>query len=276
MDYYTTVQNVIEEYRRSPIDMLATGDTIGEYKYLSSLKASYVRTVRDVDSLFGTDKRNRRILEIGSFLGAVSISLKKLGYDVRASDIPEFHQSEPLQALYERNGIQFDGVNLRHRKLPYESESLDAVIICEVMEHLNFNPLPVLLEINRVLKKGGYVYIGMPNQSSIHSRLRLLSGRSIHNPVDDFFKQLDRTDNMIVGLHWREYTLAETVEMVERMGFEVVKKYYFTDETHAPTSLKGALRKLAYSYAPFRPYQVVLGRKIEDPAYEFWVTEANS
>jgi SAM-dependent methyltransferase len=276
MDYDKTVQSVIEEYQRSPIDMLATGDTAGEYKYVSSLKASYVRTVRDVDSLFDTNKSNRSILEIGSFLGAVSISLKKLGYDVRASDIPEFHQSGSLRALYERSGIPFDGVNLRHRKLPYESGSLDAVIICEVMEHLNFNPLPVLLEINRVLKTGGYVYIGMPNQSSIHSRLRLLSGRSIHNPIDDFFKQLDRTDNKIVGLHWREYTLAETVEMIERMGFAAVQKYYFSDETQRPASLKDALRRLAYSYPPFRPYQVVIGRKTENPSYDFWITEANS
>ena len=35
---------------------------------------------------------------------------------------------------------------------------------------------------------------------------------------------------MIVGLHWREYTISETVEMLESMGFSVIEKYFFQPE----------------------------------------------
>jgi SAM-dependent methyltransferase len=134
--------------------------------------------------------------------------------------------SSKLKSLYEKNGIPFIGLNLRNSKLPQESNSLDAVVICEVMEHLNFNPLVVLKEINRVLKDDRYIYIGMPNQASLGSRINLLLGRSIHHSIDDFFKQLDKKHNMIVGLHWREYTLVETVELIQKMGFDTVAKYY--------------------------------------------------
>ena len=72
-------------------------------------------------------------------------------------------------------------------KLPYRSNSMDAVVMCEVLEHLNFNPLPVLLEINRVLKDNGIIYIGMPNQASLGNCLLLLFGKSIHNSISDFF-----------------------------------------------------------------------------------------
>ena len=210
-------------------------------------------------------------------MGVVSISLKQLGFNICALDIPEFYKSSPLKSLYERNGIPFTGLNLRNSKLPQESKSLDAVVICEVIEHLNFNPLPVLQEINRVLKDEGNIYIGMPNQASLGNRLRLLLGRSIHNPVEDFVKQLDRNDNMIVGLHWREYTLNETIELIMKMGFDIVGKYYFQSAAkHKSNILKAILRKMAYSYPPFRTLQVVIGKKVSVPTCDFWLTDANS
>jgi len=227
VNYNEIVQDVIEELKLSSIDILGIGDAAGEYYFMNSTKESYIRTVRDIDNLFKEYKGNPNILEIGSFLGPVSISLKRIGYSVCALDIPEFYQSSSLRSLYEKNDIPFAGLNLREYKLPYESNSFDAIIICEVIEHLNFNPLPVLKEINRVLKKDGYIYIGMPNQLRIQNRIKLLFGKSIHNPIDYFFKQLDRNSNMIVGLHWREYTLTETVEMIEKMGFKATTKYYF-------------------------------------------------
>lgn len=277
MSYEKIVQDVIEVYKVSPIDILETGDASGEYTYLNNLKDSYVRTVRDVDNMFKVDKSCRHILEIGSFLGAVSISLKRLEFNVCALDIPEFYKSSTLRYLYERNGIPFNALNLRNSKLPYESNSLDAVIICEVIEHLNFNPLPVLQEINRVLKNDGYIYIGMPNQSCLRNRIKLLLGMSIHNPIEDFFKQLDRNDNMIVGLHWREYTLNETIQLIQKMGFDTVTKYYFTPKgEYKSNALKEMLKKIVYSYPPFRPFQVVIGKKVSVPTYDFWLTDANS
>ncbi len=250
MNYDKIVTDVIEGYKVSPIDMLGIGDASGEYTYLNNLKDSYVRTVREVDNMFKDDNKNcRNILEIGSFLGVVSISLKKLGFNVCALDIPEFYQSSTLKSLYERNGIPFTGLNLRNSKLPWESNSLDVVVICEVIEHLNFNPLPVLQEINRVLKDDGNIYIGMPNQANLSHRIKLLLGRSIHNPVEDFFKQLDRNDNMIVGLHWREYTLNETIELIQKMGFNIMRKYYFqSDAQHKQNILKVILRKIIFSF----------------------------
>lgn len=275
MDYARLVQEAIDEHRASPIDLLGIGDAAGEISYLDVSRPSYVRTVRDVDGLFGESRTDRRVLEIGAFLGPVSVSLRRLGYRVDALDIPEFHASERLGALYARHGIPFAGLNLRQAPLPYEPASFDAVIFCEVMEHWNFNPLPVLQEVNRVLKPGGYVYIGMPNQAGIANRLRLLLGRSVHNPVGDFFKQLDRNDNMIVGLHWREYTQDEAVELVERMGFETAAAYYFIEEVRADASLlRKVLRSLVFSYPPFRPSQVVIGRKLSQPAHDFRQTDA--
>ena len=115
----------------------------------------------------------------------------------------------------------------------------------------------------------------MPNQSSIVNRIKLLFGKSIHNGIDDFFKQLDKNDNMIVGLHWREYTLAETIQMIEKMGFEVTRKYYFADNG-GTSIIKRLIKKMLYIIPSFKPYQVVIGKKAFDPEFNFWLTDANS
>jgi len=276
MNYATIVDSVIEEHKSSPIDMLGIGDMLGEYKYLKNLRESYIRTVSDVDRYMGNGRESKHCLEIGAFLGAVSISLRKLGYRVSALDIPEFHKSANLRELYRRNDVDFGGLNLRSSKLPFESNTFDAVVICEVIEHLNFNPLPTLLEINRVLKLGGYLYIGMPNQASLKNRIRLLKGHSVHNPIQDFFQQLDRSDNMIVGLHWREYTMPEAIDLIGRMGFKTLESYYFMGSEYNSKFPKSIIKKLIYSHAALKPFQVVIGQKESTPSFDFWQTEANS
>lgn len=270
------LDQVIAEHAISPVDMLGIGDSCGEYEYLKTLRDSYARTITDVAKLCAQDPGGRRVLELGSFLGAVSITLQRLGYDVTAADIPEFHDSVSLKALYARNNVQFDGVNLRHASLPYASASKDVVILCEVLEHLNFNPLPALAEINRVLQDEGHLYLGMPNQANILSRINLLLGRSIHNGIDDFFAQLDRSNNMIVGIHWREYTMAETRDLLERMGFEIVDAYFYANAGVSGSPLTRLARKLLYAYPPFRPFLVVSARKVRSPNHDFFRVEANS
>jgi hypothetical protein len=100
--------------------------------------------------------------------------------------------------------------------------------MCETLEHLNFNPLPVLFEINRVLKINGIFYLSLPNLAKGRNRINMLLGRSINNPINDYFAQLGRKGNMIVGIHWREYTAKEVKEMLEKLGFEVHKHYLYS------------------------------------------------
>jgi 2-polyprenyl-3-methyl-5-hydroxy-6-metoxy-1,4-benzoquinol methylase len=268
------LDDVIEEHRRNPVDMLNTGDR-GEYAYLLNQRDAYIRTIHDVTRLLGG---KGRILELGSFMGIVSITLSRLGYEVVAQDIPEFHACERLSRLYEKHGVKFEAVNLRgYHFSDHAPGSFDAVIACEILEHLNFNPLPVLQDLNRILKLGGILYVGMPNQASLRSRIRLFCGKSIHNPISDFFAQLDRMSNMIVGLHWREYTQAETIEMLSRMGFDVEEAYYFSPNGSGASQVKTLAKRLVFTVVPsFQPFQVVTGRKRAESSQEFWFTEANT
>ncbi len=273
MDYTSLVENIILTYKDNPIDLLNIGAGEKEYAYLNELKYSYVRTLNDVVPLL---QKGMKILEIGSLFGVVSIALKQLGFSVTGIDIPEFYQSERLRNLYSKNDIPFNQANLRHYKLPYPDKSFDMVIACEVIEHFNFNPLPVLQEINRVLKKGGYMDIATPNQACIDNRIKLLIGLSIHERIHYFFDQLDRSKNIIVSTHWREYTMKEAVEMFEKMGFQVVSKHYFKENGPTKFNMVSFIKWFFHLIPSLRTSLALSSRKVKDINYDFWFTEANS
>jgi 2-polyprenyl-3-methyl-5-hydroxy-6-metoxy-1,4-benzoquinol methylase len=67
-------------------------------------------------------------------------------------------------------------INLEREALPFKDESMDVVMINQVMEHVK-EIFWILHEISRVLKVGGHIVIGVPNLASFHNRLLLLLGK---------------------------------------------------------------------------------------------------
>lgn len=258
-DYEGILDGVIRELHDDPIDLLDIGDDKGEASYLDHSHFSYLRTVRDVVEIAGTlgvVPCNLRILEIGAYLGGVSCTLARLGFTVTALEIPDYIGNERLQARFARFGVATVSANLRDYVIPAASGTFDMVIMCETLEHLNFNPLPVMAEVNRVLGPAGQLYLSLPNLASLVNRAKLLAGHSIHNPISDFAAQLSSDCNMIVGIHWREYAPAELRELVEWGGFTILNHEFFT--THA-ASLPARLLYLLFPR--LRGNQTIVARK---------------
>lgn len=266
------LDSVIRELLDEPVDLLSIGDSSGESMYLKHSHCSYHRTVRDVirvaDALT-VERHTVRILEIGAFLGVVSCTLARLGFNITALDIPEFMDNERLKARYARYGVSTITANLRDYSVPAESGSFTIVIMCETLEHLNFNPLPVVGEINRVLSSGGYLYLSLPNQASLVNRIKLCTGRSIHNSISDFTAQLSSECNMIVGIHWREYTASELEELMICGAFSIVSHNFFT--THKASLPARAMYML---FPRMRANQTIVARKAAEAKSVFEFYEA--
>lgn len=210
------VDDIVNEYKTAPIDLLGTNGQEGEMRYMEAMKGSYVQTIEEIMRYIEPAK-STKILEIGAFLGVLSIGLSRLGFDVYTTDIPEFISNKRLQDKLEKENITFKQSNLSSYALPWEDNIFDFIIMCEVIEHLNFNPVPVIREINRISKLNALFYLSHPNHASLANRVKLLLGRSIHHPIDYYFQQLDPQENMIVGIHWREYTGLKSCRCCIRM-----------------------------------------------------------
>jgi len=218
--------------------------------YIQRHRHEYIRTVRDILAT-ASPTTPKRVLEIGSFFGVVCMALKFLGYDVVASDVPEYLEIPEQQKRYARHQIETKSVRLEEYVLPFADETFDVIIMCEVLEHLNFNPLPLLKEINRIGKPGSVFYLSLPNGASIYNRKAVAMGQPIGDLVGGFFGQLDPRSSEISNGHWREYTGPEVRRMLEPLGFRIQKQYYFSaGETQPANSLRKKMARAVYETFP--------------------------
>ncbi len=109
--------------------------------------------------------KNMRILELTPGEGSLAKALVQHGYaNVEAMDIhPENFRVE---------GIKCHKGNLNN-PFPFERDSFDLVITVEGIEHLE-NQYQFASEINRILKKNGFLILTTPNIINFASRIRFL------------------------------------------------------------------------------------------------------
>jgi SAM-dependent methyltransferase len=103
-------------------------------------------------------------LDIGCGEGYSLIEAASRGWNVYGVDITD-HRIEKART---RN-IKFINSNLLNSNLP--SDFFDIVYLDSVLEHVN-NPVDYLFEIRRILKKGGILYLGVPNEDSLFNDVR--------------------------------------------------------------------------------------------------------
>jgi 2-polyprenyl-3-methyl-5-hydroxy-6-metoxy-1,4-benzoquinol methylase len=227
--------------------------------YDSFMENAFCRTVSDVNNI----GKNLKVIEFGCFTGIVSASMQRLGHQVVASDV-DFVLSDPAnRAFFEAEHITTVPHDLSSSQpLPLPTEGFDLIIFTEVLEHLNFNPLPLISEFNRILRTNGFIYVATPNLASIYNRLCLAKGKSFMNPVEHLRWNLTPNSGMSVGLHWREYTKNELIDIFAEYGFSLNHHYY----THLAVNRSSYFRKhlisLMYKVIPsLLPAQVAIFRK---------------
>jgi ubiquinone/menaquinone biosynthesis C-methylase UbiE len=106
--------------------------------------------------------------------------LKRLGPGARVLDLGCFHGSfrEGASAatvvrcdLERHAGNRFTRfVQCDARALPFAPRSFDAVILNHSLEHFE-NPAAALSEVGRISRNPGYVYVAVPNSSTMTDRL---------------------------------------------------------------------------------------------------------
>jgi SAM-dependent methyltransferase len=264
---------ILNVYGKNPIILKDLWDASGEKKYIDWLQSQYESILLDFNEIFSNNGTHPRVLEICSFLGVVDIALAKLGFDVHTYDIPEFQNNTKLKKLYsEYNVHPAIGYikDIWKTGLPYPNNYFDAVIFSEVIEHLNINPLPVFQELNRILKPDGILYITTPNQVNLFNRITIILGGSNRSGINTSVTQIDQSQNTICGIHWREYTLEELVEILEITGFSI-KKYSFSNNTKKNTSLFiDLIDFINWLFPQFRNSITVIGKKKEYRPIKFW------
>jgi len=127
----------------------------GRFRTKSGMTKHTTSKVVDSRSESGMTKK---ILDIGASTGTMLSIFKDAGWDVWGIE-----PSKTSVVIAKKRGIKMSHGFFENVKLP--SNHFDVVIMNHTFEHVE-DPLKVLTKIKRVLKKGGIVYLDVPNFGS--------------------------------------------------------------------------------------------------------------
>ena len=162
-----------------------------------------------------------RILEMGAYMQITPALKTKLGYgEVRGCYLGQLGVVDDKHAV-SSTGEQFDCkidlFNAEKDRYPYPEGHFTAVICCELLEHLEFDPMYLMSEVNRILRPGGHLVLSTPNISSLRSISNAIGG---YHPglFTQYVKPLPGADT---NRHQREYAPREIGMLLDASGFAV-------------------------------------------------------
>lgn len=171
------------------------------------------------------------LLDIGAYCGLISGVASRWGWKVSAVDVVPVPEYSGLR-IPERN-ISCQVCNVCVDPLPFPDEQFQAVLLSEVIEHLVYSPLPMLREIQRVMKPGGALLISTPNPACLSKLIKLALGRNPLEPHIDVFLAEETTYNY-KGLTFfksnREsklWTVGEIKQLLSRCDLHISKSLYY-------------------------------------------------
>jgi 2-polyprenyl-3-methyl-5-hydroxy-6-metoxy-1,4-benzoquinol methylase len=113
--------------------------------------------------------KGKRVLDLGCRDGMLTQEYV-FGNEVIGVDIDK----KALELIKKRLGIETLWLDL-NKEWPFEPESFDVIVACEILEHLFFME-PFLEKVQQTLKKGGLFIGSVPNAFRVRNRLKFLMG----------------------------------------------------------------------------------------------------
>ena len=214
-----------------------------------------------------------RILEMGCYLQVTPALRNLLGYgEVRGCALGKTGETVKRSAVA-NDGEQFecfiDLFGADADPFPYPDGYFSTILCCELLEHLEKDPMHMMSEIYRVLRPGGILLLSTPNIASLRSIAQVLKGS---HPAS--FRRYTRSRFRADAepAHSREYTPDEIRLLLADSGFIVLSIEtgpYGETELEDPQWVVPILQRLKRPTALRDDCIFALGRKESIPRKRF-------
>lgn len=163
-----------------------------------------------------------RILEMGCYLQITPALQRVLGYgEVRGCHLGPAGGGH-IARVAARDGEEFecrvDLFNAETQIFPYADEYFSTVVCGELLEHLEQDPVHMLSEVYRILKRGGMLLLTTPNIVSLRAVGAVLKGK---HPASFSRYHRGQLSGAPAPGHAREYTPHEIRLLLSDCGFMV-------------------------------------------------------
>jgi SAM-dependent methyltransferase len=163
-----------------------------------------------------------RVLEFGANPYLFSILVKQLldyelefanftGATIFDTEVTHGVQRVSSDRYAEKYSFEYTSFNIELSPSPYPPKSFDAILFCEILEHLVIDPISIFPKLLDMLKPGGVLVLTTPNAVRLVNFAYMLAGTN-------FFDRYHPA-NGIYGRHNREFTVAEVDRLLSDAGF---------------------------------------------------------
>jgi SAM-dependent methyltransferase len=159
--------------------------------------------------------RGRRCVDVGCGAGALA-SLLREKFDV----VVGIDLSVELTREARVRGMLTSCADVDDGDLPFQSDSVDAVTCCDVLEHV-FDPVAAAMRIRRVLKPGGRVVFSVPNIRYWPRVWSLLRG---------YFPRTTSDPHGYDGGHLHYFASRNITDVLRAAGFDDIRVYGFNGD----------------------------------------------
>lgn len=173
------------------------------------------RRIKDIKSRVSkldsfTAKGSKNFLDIGCGEGYTLIESNKREFKTFGIDISDNRISEVKNL-----NITFYAGDLLKANFP--NSFFDIIYMDSVLEHL-VDPFSYLLEINRVIKNDGVIYIGVPNEDSLFDKFRSLVFKIMYNG-----RVASQIKPFLPPFHVSGFNKKSLKLIIEKAGFNLIE-----------------------------------------------------
>lgn len=134
--------------------------------------SSRARIVKVLEMARESTSTVEKLLDVGCGDGTVSVMLKHV---TGAKEVYGIEISSEAAKLAEEKGVKVIVLDLERQGIPLPNDTFDLIYCGDIIEHI-FEPLDLLKNLWRVLRKDGTCIITTPNLASWYNRVFLLLG----------------------------------------------------------------------------------------------------
>jgi len=161
------------------------------------------------------NKNINRILDVGGAYGTLALFGKNIfDCEIYMTDFLDVYVS---QSFLKKRNINFQVNNIELDSFPWDLD-FDIIIFTEILEHLNFHPVPTLKKLHSLLSDDGHLYLSTPDATEWGRITKFYSSIADMPPP--------QKGQPIVDEHVFQYYKDELFKVLNDAGFKIEKFDY--------------------------------------------------